>query len=385
MLLGLCACAGLRLKHVEPPQLGLGLEPEELAVEEPSAPAAEPPAPTAGPPTASAEREPAAEVAALPADVLAEEAAHELEPPEQTVSDPEPAPVRAGPSSFPALLAQGCELVGSMLVDPGGVALARVEDLTIDPPSGQVIGVLVASDAAGEGQGPQVICQSFAGFELGRIPLDKVEADELSFALRELETAELFRHRELETIEGTVDGVPGEFEDDGITSVTLVDDNNHRHRVLLGPPNVIGPAPLENGTRAKVLALSIRDDTGPFAVAARLTIGEFELILRDDQGRTTWGAIVEPPRGWRFVEDLRGRAIRIDGETLPVGRMAELEIRIADAGVESAWFESGNGPVRIPWEALRRGEGGWFVVSRTDWQAAARKGARDAAEDDAPR
>ncbi len=401
-LLCLAACS-TRLEGLLPPQLGLGLEagrsadPEgdaderSLALPDPDAPGASasaPPEQVLGEPVPAASApEPDAPVTArpeeadAPRDDRAARGALDLPRPVDSPSEPV-AP--ASPAAPPPLRAHDLVGVPLFAVAPDGAAaerpVARIADVVIDAAGDPCVRLQAVREGAEAGPRATIAADGVLEWSAERVLLSAPAAGALASALREAAALELFGAQELETFEGELVSGPEAPPGDPLASITLVDGNNHRHRVVLAPSEVIAGAPLAGKARVRVEGLSMRDDQGPFEVAARLTVGGFVKELRDAAGRPTWARESEA-RELIPASRLAGREVLVEG--VAVGVLAGIELRAG--ALEAADVAlGGDRLLRVPWSALRVGPAS-LEVDPASWRAA-EKGARDAApQDDAPR
>ena len=255
--------------------------------------------------------------------------------------------------------------LGATLIDPDDVPLGVVQDFLLDPQNGAVLGLVLS---ATETQPSAFV--PFAGIRSlgeGKVVLTEQASLDLASERRDLAFAELFRGRELERFEGKVAEITRLNEDGDFESFTLVDDNNHRHRVFLAPSSVAATVPLAEEGTVRLQALRTRDEDGPLLITSWIAVegADEELVeipLRDEKGQASWTR--GTPQGW-LLDELVGRYVKVDGQE--VGAIHDVTIRPSDGVIEQVKLDGQAEGVTFGWQDMQPGDGSGLVLDPEVW------------------
>lgn len=284
----------------------------------------------------------------------------EAQAPQQRSAADEPTPSRARDPAPPLLGAR--EFLGSVVEDAEGSPAGRVIELWIERRTGALLALEIEREDRGESQrvdpaafepeldGQQVVLRS------SREP--RVRA-RLSSA-----HAPLFEGRELERLEGVVDGMEIELDERGIAfrTVRLLDSGNRYHRALLAPATWLenlGAAPAL-AARLEVRGLFTHDQRGKLFVASSLAKGAAPAIaLRGAQGEPLWPRV--EPEQVALARELLDAWVDL-GAAAPA-LVVEVLLDWSGGAVAALQLSSGGELSTHPWSDLRLGAQGWSLAS----------------------
>jgi hypothetical protein len=179
--------------------------------------------------------------------------------------------------------------------------IGTLRDLVIDPETGEIAKAILA---VGEPEGLVLVPFDRLFWDGGATMRLLMETDELQNAtwLRwpgiEHDWSKVFEGRDLVKLGGKIEDktiLRLEAGND-LVLLRLVEENNHRHRVLLAPSRFLESVRLERGDTVSLDAVETRDPKGRLWVASRIKVGTTDLALRDPAtGETVWKAVDETP------------------------------------------------------------------------------------------
>lgn len=260
-------------------------------------------------------------------------------------------------------LQRGAALLGAPVEDSGGVRVGAVEDVLIEPATGEVVAVLAALRLA-DGRREATVLEYAAvdwpasESEGARVVLD-CALDELS---RDLGYAGLFDGQEVSDVKGEVTEVvdrPASARSALILKVH--DQDNLLHRVLVEPARLVRrrSSLVEPGSAMTAEGVLTRDDSGKLLVASAIGRDGERLELRDSSGAILWGALTQ---GFLSARSLPEQPlVAADGSPAPItGWLLDRTRGVA----EYACVEVDGVERALPWAELERdvGSRAWAVA-----------------------
>jgi len=198
----------------------------------------------------------------------------------------------------------GTTLSGARIENPGGGSDAVLDDLLIDSPRGDIVGIAVT--LPGSKGGDRVVAYESVAWSAGdsgapalafRHPLDE-SSDPYT---------ELFEGRSVTEVSGEITEIEA-HEAHAIPAIVFKvhDEDNLFHRVLVEPAHLVRTGPLTLGHTLRVEGALTRDSTGKLLIASALVDDEERLVLRDSQGSLLWGELAAR---FQSARDLSDRSI----------------------------------------------------------------------------
>ena len=258
-------------------------------------------------------------------------------------------------------LVRGDRINGVPIIESAGDFAGTVSDVLLDPTTGDVIGVVATAfgdttQLGDAGSSARVFGFDALQWALGEIGTSlAVAGPKTKHAAHESGTAELFGSHDSSSVRGVVTDVRPSVGLSSSAILTLRDDENRLHRVLIEAADFLTRTMhgLDVGEALAVEGILTRDADGKLWIASTVSRDAQTIRLRDESGSVLWHELTAQFSSNRNVPAIIRSS---DGVAIPVhGWMLDV-----DAGA-TAWIcLVVNGALRIlPWDDVARGPGEW--------------------------